>query len=198
MIMAYGFDLHEHKTISNSGDLAHVLGVHEDNIQADVGLRITRPQVEKGKLDFTLFGPIIKSADLNLNGISQRAPKDIFARVEACRQEWKKVVVDLKTYAEDREPKYEFPFQNAWDFAKEPQLLQDAAPVLARAGDSLFKAIFELKSDDGLKEIGQRLRVVLSEQPGYVAITSSDVFLPWGMLYTHPIAGEKLAPDGSN
>ena len=49
-----------------------------------------------------------------------------------------------------------------------------------------------------LRKVGQTLRAVLSSGPCYIAITSAKVFLPWGMLYTHPIADEKLTQDGSN
>jgi hypothetical protein len=196
MTMAYRLQLEEHNVISNSNGLAHIAKFNKDSIKADIGLRIIRLGPEA--LDFTLHGPLIEDPDLNLNGRSQRPANEIFTRVEVCRQDWKKNIVDLKTYAEDRQPNYQFPFQNAWDFADDPSLLDRAGPALARAGDSLFKAIFELKCDEGLKEVGQSLRSILKSRSCFISITSDDLFLPWGLLYTHPIPGEKLASDGSN
>lgn len=35
-------------------------------------------------------------------------------------------------------------------------------------------------------------------EPRYLHVTSSTLFVPWGMLYTHPVPDEKLRGDGSN
>ena len=46
--MAYGFDLLDHNTISNSCMLTRVRGIYEDNVQGNIGLRITRAHPEDG------------------------------------------------------------------------------------------------------------------------------------------------------
>jgi hypothetical protein len=197
--MPYPLKPEQHNTLSNTAGLtpgSPILGVHKDNVKVDIGLRIIR--VDAKAIDFTAFGPLVRNSDLNLNGKSHRPKEEVFARVETCRQEWKKAVVDCQNVAEEGRPKYQFPFQDEWDFADQPQLLKGAAPKLAVAGSKLFSAIFELKADAGLKEVGKALRDVLSGQPRCISITSSDVFLPWGMLYTHPVAKGTLDPNGSN
>jgi hypothetical protein len=187
-------------TISNSDSLAHVAGVHEHNVRADIGLRIALANPEDGQFDFTLFGPAIQSAGLNLNGYSKLKPAQVFAAVEECRKEWMSSVVDFKRQVQaNGKMQYETPFQAKWDFKDDPALLKDVAPRLALAGDKLFTSIFELDSSDAdLKKIGQALRDLSSATPRCIAITSRVMFLPWGMLYTHPVPGETLFADGSN
>src|SRR4051794_14710009 len=101
-MMAHELDTATHKTVSNSGELTNFVPVYNDNISADIGLRIIR--LGDGRFDFTLLGPLIKNADANLNGISSQ--KDIFAHVEICRQQWQRAVVNNKTFVETRTPKY--------------------------------------------------------------------------------------------
>jgi hypothetical protein len=136
-----------------------------------------------------------------LPGKSLRPPNEVLARCDECRLAWVQGIVELSQSLidpETRKQKFVHPFRDAWDQAGQPDLLAAAAPALALAGDRLFRMIFESSGDDGLKAIGGTLRAGLAEKSCNVAITSSDIFLPWGMLYTHPVPGEKLAPDGAN
>jgi hypothetical protein len=197
MTMDFGLDLTTHRTVRNFDDLPKVPGVYEDNVQADVGLRITRASPEEGYYDFILFGPLVTGPDLNQNGVSRRDRDDMFAKIEDCRKVWKNVVVDKTAFSDDTK-KHWIPFQSKWDFQNEPQWLKAAAPQLALAGERLFRMIFESKCNNDLKNIGATLRRVLSSQACYLAITSSTLFVPWGMLYTHPVGKGSLLPDGTN
>jgi hypothetical protein len=190
--MPHGYNLREHQTVSNSGS------VYPDSIAADLGIRIVVPRQNEGEFDFTLFGPVITSPDRNLHGVSRRPPSEIFALVDECRSVWKSAVVDFQRKVDvEGKAKFEFSFQEQWNFKNEANFHQNAAPRLAKAGENLFASIFEIKCDDGLREIGQALRT-LSLKDRYIAITSNSFFLPWGMLYTHPIEGATLKADGSN
>lgn len=190
--MAYEIDLQKHLTVSNSGTNDN------DSVQANFGIRIISRD-DKGPFDFSLFGPLIDDPDLNLTGISNRSAKEMFALAEECRKTWKSTLVDHRGQTEvDGKTKFGFPFQDKWDFQEGTVVLVDIVPRLARAGENLFTSIFEKKCDDGLKEIGQTIRRLLASADRCVAITSDKLFEPWGMLYTHPVEGEKLADDGSN
>ena len=190
--MPHEIDLRKHKTVSNSGT--------EDNgsIQADFGIRIDS-RGEEGPFDFVLFGPLINGPDLHLSGISNRKTTEMFGLAEECRKAWKSSLVDLQGQTEvGGKTRFGFPFQDKWDFQDTPGVLNGIIPRLARAGENLFTSIFEQKCDEDLKEIGQMLRTLLGSADRCVAITSDDLFQPWGMLYTHPVVDEELADDGSN
>jgi hypothetical protein len=186
-------------TLSNSANLGRIAGVHEDNVAADIGLRIARAEPQDGTFDFMLFGNAVQSDDLNVSGYSRQTENEIFAAVEECRNEWKTNVVDRTVQVQvGAKKKFELPFQDRWDLAGEPGHLAEAVPKLALAGHKLFRLIFELNGDDNLRAVAEKLRTLLAAGPRSIAITSRAVFLPWGILYTHPVPGEKLRIDGSN
>lgn len=190
--MDHEIDLREYQTVSNPGTKDN------DSLQADIGIRIISLG-DHGPFDFTLFGPLIKSPDLHLHGISHRTKNEMFALAEECRKTWKSAVVDRRGQTEvNAKTKFAFPFQDKWDFQKDDKILDDIVPRLAQAGENLFTSIFERKCDDGLKEIGQTLRNDMGSGDQCVAITSDRLFQPWGMLYTHPGEGAKLKDNGSN
>ncbi|MFZ5780916.1 MAG: hypothetical protein ACOY4R_12025 [Pseudomonadota bacterium] len=197
--MHYSLDMRAHNTVSNSATLLQWDKADTDIATPDVGLRVVR----RGErhLDFSLFGSRVQNVDGLLTGSSERPANEVFARCDDCRTAWMRAVVEATSRVPDPETlkeKFSHPFQDAWDHARNPQSLIEAAPILALAGDRLFNAIFESKADTGLKGIASRLRTVLAEGSCHVAITSSDLFVPWGMLYTHPVPGERLAADGAN
>src|SRR5258708_26075021 len=95
-------------TLSNSANLGRIAGVHEDNVAADIGLRIARADSLDGTFDFMLFGNAVQTDDLNLIGYSRQTESEIFAAVEECRDEWKTNVVDRKVQVElDGKKKFE-------------------------------------------------------------------------------------------
>jgi hypothetical protein len=189
--MAHEIDLRKHQTVSNSGTRDN------DSVQADFGFRIN--SYGSRTFDFSLFGPLVSNSDLNFAGLSERSDIEMFALAEECRRTWKSALVGCECKIEvDGKSKFTFPFQEKWDFEKETALLVDVVPRLARAGENLFTSIFEQRCDDGLKEIGYTIRHFVASADRRVAITSDKLFQPLGMLYTHPVEGEKLADDGSN
>jgi hypothetical protein len=197
--MTYTFDTGAHNTVSNSGGLLPWDIGSDKGVKLDLGIRIVR--ISEHDLDFLLHGPMVDNDYDTLPGKSSRPPNEILARCDECRQAWVQGIVDLKQSVidpETRKEKFAHPFQDDWSHAGRPGLLEAAAPKLALAGNRLFRLIFESNGDDGLKEIGRKLRAVLGTKPCNVAITSSDIFVPWGMLYTHPVPGERLAAGGAN
>lgn len=196
--MAHILNTKAHNTVSNPGGFSHgATGPHGKKVP-DLGLRIKR----KGDLDFSLYGRLVDNEYGGLFGTSTRNESEIFARCDDCRRAWVEAIIEL---AESRtiDPetlteKFVHPFQDYWDHRDRPDRLAAAAPKLAVAGDKLFDAIFESGGNERLKEIGKTLRALLRTQSCVVSITSSDVFVPWGMLYTHPDPNEPLQPGGTN
>jgi hypothetical protein len=194
--MTVQYDLQMHHTVSNSGLFTDLVGIYPDNIPFEIQLRV-HPHHPQGFF-FELFGPAVTLVG-DLQGISMHSPNDVFLFAKECREKWADHIVGLSRVV----PRpaggmhNELPFQDGWDFSREPELLARAAPHLAIAGNRLFELVFETKSDDDLKELAGFLRKILA-QPRHIAITSDVFFLPWGMLYTHPIPDEKLNRDGSN
>jgi hypothetical protein len=196
--MHYLLNLKGNLKVSNSHTLANLPGVHEDNVKGDIGLRVSR-KYPNGECEFTLLGPSIDCDGSCLTGVSQHPMTDIFGLVEECRQKWKTAVVEFSHQTSTNgESKYEFPFKERWDFTSEPGFVNAIAAQLARAGENLFISIFETNCNERLTDIARVLRRKLSEKDRYIAVTSSDLFLPWSMLYTHPRNDEELAQDGSN
>jgi hypothetical protein len=195
--MAYGTNLEHCTRVSNSRMLTRISGVYKDNLRADVGLRV-RHTPPKG-FEFSLFGPAIQSPDGFEEGASYRTATDLFSIVEDCRKKWVHHVLKYSRRLPNEESttRFEFPFVKRWDFSSEPQILEEIAPQLAVAGNELFKLVFEIKSDKKLKKLSGELRSLMRKSR-YISITSSDFFLPWGMIYTHPVGGEQLKSDGSN
>jgi hypothetical protein len=190
--MSLQFNLRDHQTVSNSETFTDLVGIYPDNIPFDIQLRI---DPHRDGFFFLLFGPAVTLTDVQ--GISKRSEKEIFLLAEECRKKWTECVVSFSREASVSTGgiRAELPFQEEWHFSK-PDLLKQAAPQLALAGNRLFELIFETKSDDDLKEFARVLREILAARPRYVAITSDKFFVPWGLLYTHPSG--KLERDGSN
>lgn len=198
--MAYILNTQSHNTVSNPGGFSQGGADPHGKETPDLGLRITRRK-DGGDLDFILYGRLVVSDYGSFSGTSTRPADEIFSRCDDCRRAWVEAIIERKESTIDPETqkdKFAHPFQDVWNHASRPELLAAAAPALALAGDMLFNAIFESGGDEDLKEIGKKLRVYLSTQSCNVAITSSDVFVPWSMLYTHPVPGERLSADGTN
>lgn len=165
----------------------------------DLGLRIAR----KGEreVEFILHGAMVKDEDGQLIGQSTRTANEILARSDECRRAWLESVVGLSESGIDPETqkkRFTKPFQDAWNQVNARERLTAAAPTLALAGDRLFMAIFEGSGNEDLKVLAATLRSMLVSRSCHLAITSSEIFLPWGMMYTHPVQGQRLAPDGAN
>src|SRR5262249_15349576 len=72
-------------------------------------------------------------------------------------------------------------------------------PQLARAGSDLCFHLFRKhKESKKLSELVPELESELREREHLITITSSDFFVPWNFLYTHPDPKEKLRLDGAN
>ncbi|MBX9365571.1 CHAT domain-containing protein [Streptomyces sp. WAC04114] len=65
------------------------------------------------------------------------------------------------------------------------ELLQEACETLARAGQRLYGEIFE-SGDEDLDRLAAALSHALRSGPQIITVTSSDLFVPWGLLYLHP------------
>jgi hypothetical protein len=123
----------------------------------------------------------------------------LFERTNECLQAWQTNLVDYFV----KETGYfttnkTYPFQLEWDLKQQSHLLAQQGPLLAVAGDRLFFSIFEDNADPVLKDIADLLRTMTIEQEAVFTITSDSFFVPWNMIYTHPVANEELKSDGSN
>jgi hypothetical protein len=199
--MAVELKLEGHRTASNSDNFAKLSGTIGRKIvkkRADLRLEVSLNQ--HNKFSFLLFGKDLDGSDVDEGGVSERTDKEVFAISDNCRREWVKHIIDFERPAAGAVAgkETEKPFQYFWNFRKEAQLLKSAAPNLAYAGNMLFSLIFELKGNAELKQLGQKLRTIMASGSRYLAVTSDELFLPWGMIYTHPIDKGKLKEGGSN
>ena len=196
--MQFSLDLDRHHTVSNSGDLTLIPRIRADGIAADIGIEISGDN----PFEFRLFGRALDLVEGLQDGISMRTVEDVFGIVEDCRRCWAAEIVDLKVQKQDlsERPNYEFPFQKNWSFDDTwEKTIHDAVARLARAGDDLFTLIFERDCDEDLTRLSATLRETLHQAESLnICITSTTLFMPWGMVYTHPTPDEALASDGSN
>ena len=192
--MAHEFDLRRYETVLNPG-------VCDDDIaQADLGIRIISTSKDADcSYDFSLFGPMIKNSDAQMNGLSFRNKYDMIALAGECRDTWRKALIEHRYRMEiDGKPRFLFPFQEKWDLHLEKEILDGIIPTLARAGENLFTSIFERECDNDLREAGKTLRRIMASGDRHLAITSDSLFQPWSMLYTHPEELGELKEDASN
>jgi hypothetical protein len=190
--MTVVFDLGPHRTVSNSPDLERAGARISGNVDGDILL--TLRSIQKG-FDFHLVDMV---SGHEVKGVSNR--NDIFQRADDCRTIWYDNIVCYSRPAPDPAGglRNDQPFQQRWKLEDEPGLLQEMAPRLALAGDTLFELIFERDGDEGLYKLAATLREWLRRGPRHVFISSDDFFLPWGMLYTHPVPGKQLSSRGKN
>ena len=203
---SYDLNAENHRTATSSTAaeiLSGTFEIREEDIgiTADLALHITNRK--GGGFNLLLFGPAVKSINAHNAGISRHPKNDILTLVQDCRRAWEKAVVCLQRQHPSGKPPFFYPFQVCWDFSEEKvqsgeNFLSTAMPSLAVAGEELYRRIFERECDENLKKLSDALRSLLRSCQRNIAITSNEFFLPWGMLYTHPIAGESLEAYGKN
>ncbi len=138
------------------------------------------------------------------------SPETLFAYVQSCRAVWEKEIVN---YTEEGLNKKGIStnlslFQEEWDFSGRPELFRERVAKLAKAGERLFRQIFENESKelltqmhaDSRRAVADKLKEVAYDKERSLVITiqSDCFFVPWGMLYTHPNPDEELDSNGSN
>ena len=108
---------------------------------------------------------------------------ELQAAVEVCRRAWRKVIEK----SGDRRRWFGSSAEQPWMLRvkQEKDLLEREAPFLARAGDDLFKVLFE-RGSNGLGVVRDCLRTALSGPPLLLTVYTDEFFLPWGMLYIDP------------
>ena len=193
--MARNLKAQDHITISAPGGYENILPADETRIPADIAIQIKRTHPDYGQFDFALFG-VFHKRHIHFNGVSTLKFDEILTYVQDCRDVWEKNVVNFKIELPE-DPSFR-PFDRSWDLQKDSTFLTQVAPALARAGDLLFRKIFEIRCNRDLRRLAEFLKTKLRSHPCYITIYSSDLFLPWGLFYTHPIEGEQLHTDGSN
>lgn len=120
-------------------------------------------------------------------------PTQLFERTNECLQAWQENVVDYFVESNGYfQVKKTYPFQLEWDLKNQKDLLSQQGPKLALAGDRLFFSIFRENADSTLKDIADLLRIMTIEGEAVFTITSDSFFVPWNMIYTHPVANENL------
>jgi hypothetical protein len=118
---------------------------------------------------------------------------ELQAAVEVCRREWCRVIKK----SEERRRWFRSSTEQPWMLRvnQKEDLLEREAPFLARAGDDLFKVLFE-RGSDGLKLVRDCLRTALSGPPLLLTVYTDEFFLPWGMLYVDPAGQAPLRKGG--
>jgi hypothetical protein len=159
-----------------------------------------------GALRFTEFGKVTL-----LTGMGKWFPPDrpfqpqldltsddILSQVKACLAVWQDKVLDAEARALFGRILYPFKGELG-DTTKRQQLLPGILPALAVAGAKLYNTIF--KPSDGrsaeLDALREFLEAGLRPGGGRLRIFADRIFVPWGLLYTHP-GPEPLLLDGSN
>jgi hypothetical protein len=195
--MATEFDLALYRTVSNSANPTLIGPASVGDVEGDI-LLIVRP-VER-RFEFIMSASPRGAPQIGEAGVSRRDAVNVFARSQECRRAWDEHIISLSDSvpAEEGGERNKHPFQEDWNFAYEPDLLTEAAPQLALAGDKLFTLIFEREGDQDLYRLAAMLRRMLQRSTRHICISSESFFLPWGLLYTHPVPGERLESDGSN
>jgi hypothetical protein len=185
-------DLSKAVTVTNS-DLASPRSpdAARRTLENDLTLRIQAVSPQDGQYEFNLCGRLITDPSI-ISGITHKTHENLFVAVNECREVWSSTVVNFLDRQKNRTP-----FQEEVDFSTRPELLQQIGADLAVAGNKMFFAVFLDKADSDLRLIASRLRELL-RSPRYLAVSSDKIFLPWGLMYTHPVAGEELDENGSN
>ncbi|MEU6449724.1 hypothetical protein [Streptomyces sp. NPDC046979] len=123
-------------------------------------------------------------------GILQRNSQEISAGVAKLHDRWLTGVVQ-RTHATDRRYIYEdIPAQTLG--AEEAEtILATVCTELAQAGQALYRLLFHT-GDEDLARLEKALARALRSGPQIITVTSSDLFVPWGLLYLHPDPDSRL------
>jgi len=174
-----------------------VRGVHETNVDRALNL-IIKEDGQHFRLRIQTSDPELLAA---LGEDIQRAPlipltrTELAGHVQECRQTWMSKVVN-------RLVGEQLLFQNAWNLAASPEILNDALPDLAKAGAKLFLAIFYPQRMDGgeddeiLRRIGKILRDEMARVTRWVRVSSSSFFAPWSLIYSEPVDRDNIRLEG--
>lgn len=185
-------------TIDNSDGFHSVPGSQSDSLPRDAGLVFDLIPASYGHREaFSVQGMDGKAGLFPASEVYKATipleRHELFEKVQQCRLAWQRSVVDAWEIVNNER---RFPFQREWNLKERPELLAKAAPNLAAAGDRLFKSIFRHEDPD-LDKIADRLERASRKGSLVLSCHSEDLFIPWGMIYTHP-DGEGLKVDGSN
>ena len=138
-------------------------------------------------------GPIFGPGPVR-KGVLKRAAFDVIGAINDCRDTWLLEVVQKRIPRPGNSGSLPYkhkneilPYSRDWNLSGSQYagLLDDVAPELARAGQTLFENIFG-QGDEGLTEIANLLKAALRGGPAILAIQSASLFAPWWMLYTPP------------
>ncbi|WP_429924100.1 CHAT domain-containing protein [Agrobacterium vitis] len=164
-------------------------------VRSTIALRIRGKGADKGEFEFDLFNGETPNEDGCLTGLSNLTSDRLGTYAQNCRQAWDTAFATVYFSG----GVHQKPLHERWD-TKDVGAFVDRSimPKLAQAGDKLFKMIFEADQEPEFRRIGERLRVLMAERPQFLNITTDTFFAPWSLIYTHPIAGERLKSDGSN
>lgn len=183
--------------VSNTSGFSSLRGIEKDSLIRNGALEIKLAGA-LGPFSVSAYGPLFLPPKTWSTNIAL-SPEELFELTQECRMTWQTKIIDyVKIKRTSFSDKKTFPFQNAWDFRTQPELLAEQCPHLALAGERLFSLIFETSSDPLMKDIAVILRSMTIEGEAVFTITAEDFFVPWSMIYTHPIANEKLNNEGSN
>jgi hypothetical protein len=125
------------------------------------------------------------------------SPTRLQEHVDVCRAVWREVIA---TSSERRSRLFRRRrTEQPWTarVQQDEDVLRKAGARLACAGADLLKVTFS-KGTNGLPALRERLRSALAGADRVITVYADEFFLPWPMLYLHPVGAGELAADGGN
>lgn len=179
--------------LDTAGGFGSVRGIHETNRGRDLNLMIEE-EGDRFRLMLVTSHPDIRAAFGDLYGRNPVIPltrEELAGAVQKCRQTW-------RTHVVDRIVDGTLIFQERWDLADRPDVLQTVLPKIAEAGAKLFLAIFFPRrpgggaDDETLRGIGLTLREQM-RRPLALKITSDSFYAPWALMYSSQVSDRESA-----
>ena len=158
---------------------------------------------DKGGFRVMTKGLLFEDAPEFLLGILDKTEDQVRYQVRNCRHVWKEQVVDhLLAVPDPIEGGIvnTHPFRERWNLrGRLPESqFHEIMGLLARAGWVLFRTLFLDPPNPELRTIGERLVEASRESELIMTFMADRFFVPWPMIYSHPVPGEVLDHKGTN
>ncbi len=166
-----------------------------DPLERNLGLEILTPKQGDGFL-LTARGDKFFPLGKSWTDTLPITKTELFSHISECNKVWTEKIVYHQPY-----PSVEHkPFLKGWDHPVDEATLEALGALLAKAGDRLFFHLFRKhkRHSSKMQRIVEHLEEASRAQELILTVTSGEFFVPWNMIYIHPIASEELAQDGSN
>lgn len=143
-----------------------------------------------GTFRVSAHGPALPyDGNAQFSGILSRSRTEISTSVARLHDQWLKTVVQ-REYA-PRQYTYDDLPDQALGAEQAHAVLGQVIKDLALVGEALYRLLFS-SHDDGLIRLEKALSHALRSGPQTITVTSSSLFVPWGLLYLHPDPDARL------